>query len=717
MSLGSSTVPGSSAGGGGGSVLTGDGGFFTFGNSSEKELKKRVSSETTGAGSGSVGAPNSLIPRRVVSMGHPDVHPDGGAPTGALKMVLSKFGLFAPCARPPEVFHESEDTDSSNAGFVPAPKLVQVMLEVAAGVNLVIPSPARKSRRTPSHEAISLIATKYKIKEIPSPMESGPPLGQTGPYYDFVSASSSKGSVKDDVSDTDSDMEGEKRDAFDMGPIAEPHVDQFDPHDPNVLSPSRCLSPSGDIKLGSAYPLASADPMTSSGLSVSGGSGGGSSAASPRQPPPSSAASSHLPAVGDSPSCSGSHLGAAADSPSCSGSHLAPAAAASHLAAVADAETRIANLDFSAASSLGKHTSRSGTSPSQAHPHHSRTGNGTHASHLATYPAGVDPVIERKRREPAGVNPVIERKRREASAVFGERWAHKVKRIQRESPMGQRKGWALRCVIVKNGDDCRQEHLALQLIRTFQDIFRESGLPLWVRYYDVLITSNNAACLAAQRKFTESLASYSIITYLLQVKDRHNGNILLDEEGHVVHIDFGFLLSNSPGGVNFESAPFKLTRELLEIMDSNSEGKPSELFDYFKGFLACRKHHDRLVLLVKMMGKSGLPCFKAGDRGIKALEKRFHLHLTEVQSVQMVLGLISDSLDAWRTRQYDYYQRVVQQLAASLDNRQKLAASLDNRQQLCRQQLAAGLDNRQKLAASMDNRQQLAASMDNRQQL
>ena len=50
-----------------------------------------------------------------------------------------------------------------------------------------------------------------------------------------------------------------------------------------------------------------------------------------------------------------------------------------------------------------------------------------------------------------------------------------------------------------------------------------------------------------------------------QVKDRHNGNLLIDEEGHIIHIDFGFMLSNSPGGVNFESAPFKLTRELLEV--------------------------------------------------------------------------------------------------------------------------------------------------------
>lgn len=66
------------------------------------------------------------------------------------------------------------------------------------------------------------------------------------------------------------------------------------------------------------------------------------------------------------------------------------------------------------------------------------------------------------------------------------------------------------------------------------------------------------------------------------LQDRHNGNILLDTSGHLVHIDFGFMLSNSPGGVNFEAAPFKLTRELLEIMDSSSEGQASEIFDYYK---------------------------------------------------------------------------------------------------------------------------------------
>lgn len=64
----------------------------------------------------------------------------------------------------------------------------------------------------------------------------------------------------------------------------------------------------------------------------------------------------------------------------------------------------------------------------------------------------------------------------------------------------------------------------------------------------------------AQNNFIESLAGYSIVCYLLQFKDRHNGNILVESSGHIIHIDYGFMFSISPGGINFESAPFKLTR-------------------------------------------------------------------------------------------------------------------------------------------------------------
>ncbi|KAL5175869.1 Phosphatidylinositol 4-kinase beta 1 [Glycine soja] len=248
-----------------------------------------------------------------------------------------------------------------------------------------------------------------------------------------------------------------------------------------------------------------------------------------------------------------------------------------------------------------------------------------------------------------------------SDALSGELWEAKKDRICKASIYGKLPGWDLRSVIVKSGDDCRQEHLAASLHSIKSRYPNISSLR---EFFNAKYQENSPSFKLAQRNFVESMAGYSLVCYFLQVKDRHNGNLLLDEEGHIIHIDFGFMLSNSPGGVNFESAPFKLTRELLEVMDSDAEGVPSEFFDYFKvlciqGFLTCRKHAERIILLVEMLQDSDFPCFKGGARTIQNLRKRFHLSLTEEQCVSLVLSLISSSLDAWRTRQYDYYQRVL----------------------------------------------------------
>ena len=65
-----------------------------------------------------------------------------------------------------------------------------------------------------------------------------------------------------------------------------------------------------------------------------------------------------------------------------------------------------------------------------------------------------------------------------------------------------------------------------------------------------------------------------MLSYLLNIKDRHNGNILLLRDGHIVHIDFGFFFSIAPGGITFESSPFKMTKDFHQLVGANVMTNP-----------------------------------------------------------------------------------------------------------------------------------------------
>lgn len=68
-------------------------------------------------------------------------------------------------------------------------------------------------------------------------------------------------------------------------------------------------------------------------------------------------------------------------------------------------------------------------------------------------------------------------------------------------------------------------------------------------FFDVFRTDDKLE--EARKRFISSLVGSSIMTYVLKLKDRHNGNILLDMDGHIIHIDFGFILGLAPGNINF----------------------------------------------------------------------------------------------------------------------------------------------------------------------
>ena len=321
--------------------------------------------------------------------------------------------------------------------------------------------------------------------------------------------------------------------------------------------------------------------------------------------------------------------------------------------------------------------------------------------------------------------------------LYGTPAARLASALRSASPHGRAAGWAARPVIVKAGDDGRQEALAAALLATLDAGWRAAGLPLALTPFAVLPAGPAAALVeavpnslslhalkralgllaaagpagagagagagaagaaapplslaahfaaahppgtpdgeAARAAFVSSLAASSLASYLLAIKDRHNGNILLTSAGALVHVDFGFMLGGSPGGIAFEGAPFKLSRELMEVLEiwgggGGGGGGAAPSFDAFRllfvrGLLAARPLADALATLVEAAGTgpgaAALPCFRAAGGGARAaagVRARLLPGLPDGKAVTAALALVDASADAWRTRQYDYYQRVL----------------------------------------------------------
>ena len=289
------------------------------------------------------------------------------------------------------------------------------------------------------------------------------------------------------------------------------------------------------------------------------------------------------------------------------------------------------------------------------------------------------------------------------SEVFGESFSDKGKTIKKNSLFGKLESHNIFRCIIKTHEDLRQEQFATQLINEFYQIFQLENTGLWLNTYEIISTGNDSGLVEmvndslsldvlkqkldsisladfylyyfgkgdsnshsynkAMKNYVASLAGYSLVCYFLQIKDRHNGNILIDNKGHLIHIDFGFLLSNAPGkGLRFETAPFKLNKDMVDCM-GGVKGKYFEEFKklFRKGFAAINRHRNKIIILVEMMwcghGKN-LDCFEKGQEAINELKARLNPRdkLTPKEMNSLADELIDQSVENWRTKMYDIFQ-------------------------------------------------------------
>jgi phosphatidylinositol 4-kinase len=292
----------------------------------------------------------------------------------------------------------------------------------------------------------------------------------------------------------------------------------------------------------------------------------------------------------------------------------------------------------------------------------------------------------------------------------GESWAEKSARMLEHAKIaseqeGENVQLEITSCLSKSNDDLRQEVFVMQMIHYYKSLFATAKLPLWLRTYRILSESSSTGLLevlvdatsldglkkspgypqkgglrkyfemvyggpdsadfkAAQRNFMQSLAAYALVSYLLGLKDRHNGNIMIDTRGHVIFIDFGFALGMAPGHeFSFERAPFKLTKEYVEVMG----GVRSECYKEFErlfvaGMEVSRQNSQIALGLVEiMMYKSNYPCFSGWrygkGRALTKFEKRLMIRVPENRVKRKALRLIRRSKRHFGTYLYDVFQK------------------------------------------------------------
>ena len=160
-----------------------------------------------------------------------------------------------------------------------------------------------------------------------------------------------------------------------------------------------------------------------------------------------------------------------------------------------------------------------------------------------------------------------------------------------------------------------------------------------------------------------SVAAYAIVQYILGLKDRHNGNIVIDAAGRMVHSGFAFVLGLAPGGITFEKPAFKLTKDIVDVWG----GRGSALWDTFVeqvvlGMQAVQANWQPITQNVEIVCASRVrfPFLAAPGASPKTiltqLRRRFKLFKNKAQTRRWVVWMVEYAFDNLWTTTYGKFQ-------------------------------------------------------------
>ena len=234
-------------------------------------------------------------------------------------------------------------------------------------------------------------------------------------------------------------------------------------------------------------------------------------------------------------------------------------------------------------------------------------------------------------------------------------------------------------IMFKYGDDLRQDQLILQMINYMDSLLKNMHLDYEFTTYKTLATSKsdgfvefvpNSKTIFDIKKlynnqirayyeeisgkdekilnkkldsYINSCAGYCVVTYILGIGDRHLENLMIDNNGRLFHIDFGYILGKDPKPM---PPPIKLCKEMVECMG----GKGSKRYEEFQqkcvnAYWVLRDNARVIVNMFYLMIDSGIPELNNIDN-LKKLHEKFVPQKNKQEASNYILDNLRESVDA-----------------------------------------------------------------------
>ena len=238
-------------------------------------------------------------------------------------------------------------------------------------------------------------------------------------------------------------------------------------------------------------------------------------------------------------------------------------------------------------------------------------------------------------------------------------------------------------IMFKYGDDLRQDQLILQMINYMDSLLKNMHLDYEFTTYKTLATSksdgfvefvpNSKTIFDIKKEYNNqirayyeeiskkngvkneeelnkkldsyinSCAGYCVVTYLLGIGDRHLENLMIDKNGKLFHIDFGYILGKDPKPM---PPPIKLCKEMVECMG----GKGSKRYEEFQqkcvnAYWVLRDNARVIVNMFYLMIDSGIPELNNIDN-LKKLHEKFVPQKNKQEASNYILDNLRESVDA-----------------------------------------------------------------------